>query len=959
MDDVIRVLYVDDEPGLLELGQLFLEESGKFRVGTSASAREALTFPIPQAYDAIVSDYQMPEMDGIAFLKEVRRRFGDIPFILFTGRGREEVVIEAINNGADFYIQKGGDPVTQFAELAHTIRHAVQMRQTKLTLAEQNQRYHDLQNASDLIQSVGPDGHYLFVNKKWLDTLGYTENDLPRLTVADVVHEECLGHCMDTFRRVISGESVGIIEATFKTRDGKKVWVEGMANCKMQDGVCQYTRGLFKDVTSRKKAEQELLRKNEELSAINEELRATDEELRTNCTLIQEKEQALRESTETFRAVVEQSNEGVIIVDFTGKLLYANHRASEIVDNTGELDTTGAINVLEFVAPESRKSAIQAFSEVAQGRDRFLVNYKITSLAGRERWLECIGRKISYKGSPAMLLSFRDVTERQHAQQELARVHEEVRQGLTEEKLISDFSQFLLTATSVEEVLDAFEEIIFSQSGADYLMLAKLDPVKDTIKIHSLKGFGPLLEQIGRLISVAPTSLNVPVDVIKAQQDRVPLELGLKRLTGGIATISRGYLPKAVCVGIETILQVKTIYINELVWEGNMYGSISFGFRQDKDIRNTALISTLSNLLANALWRLYSADVISSERRFLAEREEMLRLLFEDMVDGLVHGKLLYDGSGNPEDMIFLQTNRNFSLLTGLENVVGKRMSELGFAMQVLNGHLFEIFCRVEESGIPESLENPVKSQERWLNISVFSPKREHVVAVFHDITDRRRAEEALRQANRKLNLLSGITRHDITNQLMTLDGFVSLLRKKIPDPSFEPQFTRISAASRQIRDMINFTKEYEEIGVRAPAWQDLRSLADGAGGDARHGHVTLINDLPARIEIFADPLITKVFFNLVDNALRYGGKITKIRFLLEERDGNRVIVCEDDGVGVGADEKERIFELGFGKNTGFGLAISREVLDITGLTIQENGMPGQGARFEITVPAGQYRSTE
>jgi signal transduction histidine kinase len=193
----------------------------------------------------------------------------------------------------------------------------------------------------------------------------------------------------------------------------------------------------------------------------------------------------------------------------------------------------------------------------------------------------------------------------------------------------------------------------------------------------------------------------------------------------------------------------------------------------------------------------------------------------------------------------------------------------------------------------------------------------------------------------------------------MTLDGFVSVLRRKISDPSFEPQFTRIIAASRQIKDMISFTKEYEEIGVRAPAWQDIRSLADGAGGDARHGPVTLINDLPARIEIFADPLITKVFFNLVDNALRYGGKITKIRFLLEERDGNRVIVCEDDGVGVGADEKERIFELGYGKNTGFGLAISREVLDITGLTIQENGMPGQGARFEISVPAGQYRSAE
>ena len=108
MDDRIRVLYVDDEPDLLDITKLYLERSGEFEVGISVSAERALDNSGIGSYDAIVSDYLMPGMDGIAFLREVRERFGDIPFILFTGRGREDVVIRALNEGVDFYLQKIG-----------------------------------------------------------------------------------------------------------------------------------------------------------------------------------------------------------------------------------------------------------------------------------------------------------------------------------------------------------------------------------------------------------------------------------------------------------------------------------------------------------------------------------------------------------------------------------------------------------------------------------------------------------------------------------------------------------------------------------------------------------------------------------------------------------------------------------------------------------------------------------
>jgi CheY-like chemotaxis protein len=138
---MFHILYVDDEPELLEIGRIFLEHSGQFTVDTITSAPAALSLLKTTSYDAIISDYQMPEMDGIAFLKTVRAADKNIPFILFTGRGREEVVIQALNEGADFYLQKGGESRSQFAELGHVITRAVERKRANETILHLNRLY--------------------------------------------------------------------------------------------------------------------------------------------------------------------------------------------------------------------------------------------------------------------------------------------------------------------------------------------------------------------------------------------------------------------------------------------------------------------------------------------------------------------------------------------------------------------------------------------------------------------------------------------------------------------------------------------------------------------------------------------------------------------------------------------------------------------------------------------------
>jgi len=137
----ISVLFVDDEPGLLDIGKLFLERTSEFTVTTASSASVALDLLKSNGIQAIVSDYQMPGMDGIGFLKRVRAMDKAIPFILFTGKGREEIAIEAFENGADFYLQKGGEPVSQFAELMHKIKAAVDHRQNEAQVTTLNRLY--------------------------------------------------------------------------------------------------------------------------------------------------------------------------------------------------------------------------------------------------------------------------------------------------------------------------------------------------------------------------------------------------------------------------------------------------------------------------------------------------------------------------------------------------------------------------------------------------------------------------------------------------------------------------------------------------------------------------------------------------------------------------------------------------------------------------------------------------
>jgi DNA-binding NtrC family response regulator len=133
---VLSVLYVDDEPTLLTICKLYLERRSDISVSLAVSVENALHLLDTFSFDVIISDYQMPGTDGIGFLKILNEKQCSIPFILFTGRGREEIMTEALQNGAMFYLQKSGNPRSLFAELDQKIREASRRRQVEGTSRE-------------------------------------------------------------------------------------------------------------------------------------------------------------------------------------------------------------------------------------------------------------------------------------------------------------------------------------------------------------------------------------------------------------------------------------------------------------------------------------------------------------------------------------------------------------------------------------------------------------------------------------------------------------------------------------------------------------------------------------------------------------------------------------------------------------------------------------------------------
>lgn len=223
------------------------------------------------------------------------------------------------------------------------------------------------------------------------------------------------------------------------------------------------------------------------------------------------------------------------------------------------------------------------------------------------------------------------------------------------------------------------------------------------------------------------------------------------------------------------------------------------------------------------------------------------------------------------------------------------------------------------------------------------------------EITERKNYEDRLKLVNQKLLLLSGITRHDIVNQLTALRLYGDMIRHVNTVPLITEYAEKMDQIMDTMQQQAEFTSDYQDLGLYAPVWQSPSETFINASLSFTKHQISFSTD-GENVEILADRLLDRVFYNLIDNSIRHGSHVSIIRLSVSLSSSSVLIMYEDNGSGIAPEEKELIFQKGFGKNTGFGMFLINEILSMTSITIRETGLYGIGARFEMSIPEGKFR---
>ncbi|RLM51538.1 PAS domain S-box protein [Halorubrum sp. Atlit-28R] len=897
MPDRIPVLLVDDDPDLREVTASYVErEADRIAVETAPDADAGLDALADGEFECVVSDYEMPGRDGLAFLAAVRERCPDLPFILFTGRGSEEVASEATSAGVTDYLQKRGG-TERYERLANRVVEAVEKRRAEREAEEAVGQFRAVaEGASDAILSVDTDGVIEFANPAVESVFGYEPSELEGEPLTTLMPDRHRNDRLGAVERYLAtGErSVDWSDVRFDAlhRDGHEVPVSLSYGEFTADGERHFV-GVIRDATDR----------------------------------------------DRHRAFIEHASDVVAVLSRDWRFRYLSPSCERVTGHAPS-DLLGERS-LDYVHPEDREAVRAAFGELDAEGGPPTAEYRFETADGEYRWLESVGsERIETDATEGYVVTTRDVSERKERERTLARLREWTR----------DLNYARTTEEAAELAVDAVDDLIDAGLSGIHLRTEEGDRLEPVALGQSVPA---LFEEQPSYDRDAPPGTRAAMawDAYRSDESLVVDELSAYEPLDEPSPAESLVLRP---IGGHGLFVVSSPEPNEFTDTDVLVAEILTGHLEaafDRIERESRV-----ERLHDATRTLVRAD----SREEIAERavEAATDVLGFSIVTVRIHDEDaggLVPMAVSPKAVDLLPERRTYTPDGGSLNWgafdAGEprkfddiRETEALDADTDLRSLLIVPIGDYGTISVGETEPGVFGGVDEYL-AGILATAAE--TAFQAEARTRRLAERTseLERQNDRLEEFAGVVSHDLRNPLEVARGRTELAREECDSDHLAAVERAHGRMTALIDDLLTLAREGDPVTDPDPV--DLGRVVGSCWRTVDTRNATLRADAEGMI-LADEGRLKQLLENLMRNAIEHGGDDVTVA-VGTLPDGFYVV---DDGPGIDPDRREDVFEAGHTTSqsgTGFGLRIVEQVADAHGWSVRAGASEDGGARFEIT----------